>query len=117
MRRAAKLMFITGVLVPFFIALSIGIDEPGPMVFGFGLFFISSMMLLYARLFSDPTPRALPNHAVQPSVLGSVSPRAYLHPQAANPTMPGVGRQRVRTNELAQPPSVTENTTRLLDND
>lgn len=31
--------------------------------------------------------------------------------------VPGVGRQPVRTNELAQPPSVTENTTRLLDNE
>jgi hypothetical protein len=31
--------------------------------------------------------------------------------------MPGFGGQQVRTNELAQPPSVTENTTRLLDNE
>ena len=117
MRRAAKLMFITGALFPFFLAMSIGIDEPGPLVIGFGLFFISSMLLIYARLFSDPSPRALPNHTAQTSALGSVPPRAYLHPQAANPPMPDIGRQRVRTNELAQPPSVTENTTRLLDNE
>ena len=117
MRRAYKLMFFTGVLVPIFITMSIAIDEPGPMVFGFGLFFVASMMLIYARLFSDPTPHALPNHAAQPSALGSVSSHAYLPPQAAHPTMPGIGRVRVRTNELAQPASVTENTTRLLDNE
>ena len=114
-RRAAKLMFFSGVLFPVFAIFSIAIEEGGPMVIPFLLFFISLVMMLYARLFSDKNvPVSIP--AAQTSALGSTPAHASL-PPAANMPMPGVGRQQVRTNELAQPPSVTENTTRLLDNE
>jgi hypothetical protein len=115
MRRAAKLMFFSGVLFPVFLVFSIAAEEPGPIVVPFVLFFVSLVMLLYARLFSDKTVPV--NHQVaQTTALGSTSARGSL-PPAGNIPMPGVGRQRVRTNELAQPPSVTEHTTRLFDNE
>lgn len=115
-RRAAKLMFFSGVLFPVFLVFSLAADEGGPMVVPVILFFVSLVLMLYARLFSDKTvPAPAINQAAQTSTLGSASARNAL-PSAANNPIP-VGRQHVRTNELAQPPSVTENTTRLLDNE
>lgn len=114
-RRAAKLMFFSGVLFPVFLVISLAVEEGGPMAIPFILFFVSLAMMLYARLFSDKTP-SLTNHAVQTSALGSTSARGSLPPPTSIP-IPAAGRQQVRTNELAQPPSVTENTTRLLDNE
>jgi hypothetical protein len=84
------------------------------MFFPFALFFVSLVMMLYARLFSDPGP--LVNRTAQTTVLGANPARVSLPPANNNP-MPGAGRPQVRTNELAQPPSVTEHTTRLLDNE
>jgi hypothetical protein len=115
MRRAAKLMFFSGVLFPVFAIFSIAAEEGGPMAIPCALFFISLVMMLYARLFSDKNAPVSIQAAQQTSVLGPTP--AHALPPAANMPMPGVGRHQVRTNELAQPPSVTENTTRLLDNE
>lgn len=119
-RRAAKLMFFSGVLFPVFLVFSIAVEEPGPMIIPFAVFFIALVMMLYARLFSDNTAPItnqtfMPGQAAQTSVLGSAA-RGSL-PAAGEMPLPAIGRQQVRTNELAQPPSVTENTTRLLDNE
>lgn len=121
MRRAAKLMFFSGVLFVIFLVISIAVEEGGPMVIPFTVFFVALVMMLYARLFSDKNPPVTnqayaPSQAAQTSVLGSSPARGSL-PAAGDMPMPGIGRQQVRTNELAQPPSVTENTTRLLDNE
>ena len=118
MRRAAKLMFFSGVLFPVFLLLSFLINEGGPMFFPCALFFVSLVMMLYARLFSDNTvPGEIPTEFGRPaqtSTLGAQPVPTYL-PPATTPPIPNTGRSQVRTNELAQPPSVTENTTRLLD--
>ena len=114
-RRAAKLMFFSGVLFPVFLVFCLAADEGGPMVIPIILFFVSLVLMLYARLFSDKTAPAI-NPAAQTSTLGSASARGSLPPPAANIPIPA-GRQHVRTNELYQPPSVTENTTKLLDNE
>jgi hypothetical protein len=114
-RRAAKLMFLSGVLFPIFLVISLAVDEPGPLAIPFILFFVSLVMMLYARLFSDKYAPVI-NHAAQTSALGSTSARGSLPPPTSIP-IPAAGRQQVRTYELAQPPSVTENTTRLLDNE
>lgn len=114
-RRAAKLMFFSGVLMPVFLLLCAAIGEGGPMVLPVGLFFISLVWMLYARLFIDNTPRAI-SYAAQQPAFGSAPARSALPPGVNNP-IPNIGRQQVRTNELAQPPSVTEHTTRLLDNE
>ena len=112
-RRAAKLMFFTGVLFPVFVLFCAAIDEGAPMVIPVGTFFVALVWMLYARLFLDKTAPAISQVAPQPA-FGSNPTRSSL-PPAAN--MPNIGRHQVRTNELAQPPSVTEQTTRLLDNE
>jgi endogenous inhibitor of DNA gyrase (YacG/DUF329 family) len=112
-RRAGKLMFFSGVLFPVFFFFSIVIEDGGPMIVPFMVFFVSLVMMLYARLFSDKNP-PVNYHAPQPSALSSTSARS-LPPPTTMPMPAGAGRQQVRTNELAQPPSVTEHTTRLLD--
>jgi hypothetical protein len=115
-RRAAKLMFFSGVLFPVFLVISLAIDEGAPMFFPFAVFFVSLVWMLYARLFSDQTAPLAINRMAQTSVLGSPAARSSLPPATAS-SMPVAGRQQVRTNELAQPPSVTDHTTRLLDNE
>ncbi|HJU92932.1 MAG TPA: hypothetical protein VJ656_08375 [Pyrinomonadaceae bacterium] len=114
-RRAGKLMFFSGVAFPIFLMFSIAADEGAFMVFPFLLFFVSLAMMLYARLFSDKHAPVI-NLPAQTPTLGSTSVRGSLPPGVTMP-MPAAGRQHVRTNELAQPPSVTENTTKLLDNE
>lgn len=115
MRRAAKILFFAGVLFPIFLAISIAIGDGGPMLIPFFVFFVGLVFMLYARLFSAKTA-PIPHQVAQTSVLDPTTARGAL-PPAVNIPMPGFGRQQVRTNELAQPPSVTENTTRLLDNE
>lgn len=114
-RRAAKLMFLSAVLFPIFLVISLAVDEGGPMFFPFFTFFVSLVWMLYARLFLDHTP-PLNYQAPQTTMLGSTSARASL-PPATTTSMPNVGRQQVRTNELSQPPSVTENTTKFFHNE
>jgi hypothetical protein len=114
MRRAGKLMFAGGVLFPVILAASLIIDNGVPMIVPIFVLFMSLVWMLYARFFIDNTARV--KQAAQISVLSSMPARGSL-PPAANSSIPVAGRQQVRTNELAQPPSVTENTTRLLDNE
>jgi len=114
-RRAAKLMFISGVLFVVFLVLSLAIDEGAPMILPVAVFFVSLVLMLYARLFSDPTaPGNAPviQTTAGQQTFGSNPTRSTLPPASAIPIM---GPEQVRTNELAQPPSVTERTTRLLD--
>ena len=115
-RKAAKLMFFSAVLFPICLMFSAAIEEGVPMILPFGLFFVALVWMLYARLFGDATVPVKNLAASQTSTLGSPSARGAL-PPANTTAIPGVGRQQVRTSELAQPPSVTEHTTRLLDNE
>lgn len=115
MRRAAKLMFFSGVLFPVILLFSLAVGEGGPMFIPFFIFFVSLVWMLYARLFSDKNaPVNIP--AAHTTALGSPAARVSL-PSATTTNIPTAGRQQVRTNELAQPPSVTENTTRFFDNE
>ena len=114
-RRAAKLMFLSGVLFPVFLVFSLAVDDGGPMVVPAFVFFVSLVWMLYARLFSDKNA-PVKIQAAQTTALGSTSARVSLPPATTN-AIPYVGRQQATTNELAQPPSVTEHTTRLFDNE
>ena len=105
-------MFFSGVLFVIFLVISLAIDEGGPLLIPFFVFFISLVWMLYARLFISNTP-TVNYQAPQTTALGSMSARGSLPPASTTP----VGRAQVRTNELAQPPSVTENTTRFFDSE
>ena len=113
-RRAAKLMFFSGVLFPLCLIIALAEDEPGPLIIPFFVFFVSLAWMLYARLFMDPGPTVGLRQATQPSRLVSMPAHTPLPPASTIPIGEMRGPQ-VRTNELAQPPSVTENTTRFLD--
>lgn len=113
-RRAAKLLFFSAVMFPIFLLISIGIDEPGPLFIPLFFAFVAGMWVLYAKLFMD---NAAPlNQVAQPSAFRTPTARVSLPPPTNLPT-PDIGRQQVRTNELIEVPSVTEHTTRLLDNE
>lgn len=110
-RRAGKVMFASAVLFVIFLIISLVAEEGGPMVIPFFVFFVGLVMMLYARLFSSPVPQIKAQYT--PPGLGSMS--NPLPPHTHVP-MHDLAHQRGRTNELAQPASVTEHTTRLLDN-
>jgi hypothetical protein len=113
-------MFFSGVLFPICLLLSLAVDEPGPLILPFIGFIVGLTIMLYSRLFIDEFP-AIGSQQSQPYSIGApgaVSGQAL--PPASSIPIYGHGNpagQRVRTNELAQPPSVTENTTKLLDNE
>ncbi len=113
-RRAGKVLFVSGVLFVICFFISVVIGDGGPMVIPFLVLFIGLVMMLYARLFSSPVPKVQSQYS-PPGSLGPMSMHA-LPPQTHVP-MHDVSQQRGRTNELAHPPSVTEHTTKLLDQD
>jgi hypothetical protein len=77
------------------------------------------LRMLYAGIFEEgapsPMPQARPymSPPVAPGQFGSPMHKAALPPPAISSAPPW--RARPNTAELATPPSVTENTTRLLD--
>jgi len=113
MRLGAKLMFLSGVLFPVFLALSLIIEEGAPMILPVLIFFVALTIMLYARLFGEENP-PIKGQTAQTSGLGAMPAGSALPPAHNVPIHPFAGPQ-VRTAELAQPPSVTEHTTRLLD--
>lgn len=111
MRRGAKLIFFSVVLFPIFFGFCFLVDGPGPLFVPLTLFLTGLVWLVYARLFGEE--------------LIHVNSRKDLGPGAGHPALdaprftpaPLFNQQRANTAEIYQPPSVTENTTRLLDKD
>ena len=116
MKNGAKLMFLSGVLLPIFFGLALMVDEPAPLLIPFTIFLAGLFYLLYSRLFLEASPA--PHQAYLPPPVRLASP-AYNQalPPASASAMGNLGQNQARTSELAQPASVTEHTTRLLDND
>ncbi|MFL6333796.1 MAG: zinc-ribbon domain-containing protein [Pyrinomonadaceae bacterium] len=113
-RRGAKLMFFSAVLFPIFFGLCFLVDGPGPLFVPVTVFLAGFAMLLYARLFGDELIRVQSRSSRRD--LGAGSERPALGAPQFNPA-PLFNQQRANTAEIYQPPSVTENTTRLLDKD
>jgi hypothetical protein len=112
-RRGAKIMFFSAVLFPIFLGLSIAVDEPGPLIVPFTVFLAGLAWMLYFVLFGEEIPRA-----------GAGEGRKEFRDSHTAPALPpstfvpasGFGQRRANTSDMAQqPPSVTEQTTRLLD--
>jgi hypothetical protein len=111
-RVPAKLIYFSIFSLPFALALSIIFDAPGPFLLPFVLFIVGIAMLSYTFLFGrdwkpveeDQTalPYMPPNNVLNEH-------REYISP------IETFGR--ATTNELRQPPSVTEKTTNLLSQD
>jgi hypothetical protein len=115
-RLGAKVVFFSGILFPVLLALSLAIDDGGPMILPVAVFFVGLAIMLYSRLFREDTP-SYKSEEVQSSRLATMSERVALPPASNIPIRsPGdFPPSGVRTNELVQRPSVTEHTTKLLD--
>ena len=114
MRRGAKLMFICAVLLPAVALLAFEDDAPGPLLLVCTTFLAGLAWLVYSRLFSDnvlPVGNSWPRRD-----LGAAGHRPALGAPQFTPA-PLFNGQRANTGEIYHPASVTENTTKLLDND
>jgi hypothetical protein len=113
MRKGGKLMFWSGVLLPVFFVLSALASHPLPIILPLIIFFVGLSWMLYSRIFGEET--ASPQtQTIQPQRFANAPGNDAL-PPASGGWANVAGGQQVRTSELAQPRSVTENTTRLLD--
>jgi hypothetical protein len=113
-RRGAKLMFFSVVLFPIFFGLCFLINGPAPLFVPLTLFLMGFVMLVYARLFGD---ELLPVRGrTVGRDLGAGADRPALGAPQFTPA-PLFNQPRADTAEIYQPPSVTENTTKLLDKD
>ena len=111
MRFGAKTMFWGAVMLPIFMGFSIAVDSPFPLFISFIVLLAGLSILLYSRLFGDPTPS---NQSQQAHEFRFGTEPVYL-PPGSSPEVFSGGRREPRTSEIARPPSVTENTTKLLD--
>ena len=114
MRRGAKLMFICGVLLPIAALLAIEGDAPGPLLLVCTGGLAGLAWMVFSWLFNDNTVPVGKDAGRRD--LGAAGDRPALGAPTFAPA-PLFNRQRADTAEIYQPPSVTENTTRLLDRD
>ena len=121
-KQGAMLLLLGIILVPLLGVLSsfnagnlFDILTPMAAIF----FFLGGLLrMLYAGLFEEGAPRyrpMMPTYAPPPMPAQfQATPRASALPPAQVPA-PTAWRTRPNTAEIPQPPSITENTTRLLD--
>lgn len=119
-RQGAMLMLSTLLVVPTVAIISVNF-LPNPEVLiplAAVLCFVGGLLrILYALIMEDsePQPVTPDNPGYAPPQLDRSAHHVALPPAPAG--SPAGWRQRPNTSELYQPPSVTENTTRLLDKD
>ena len=112
-RRGAKLMFFSAVLFPVFFGLAIAFDEPGPLILPVTVFLAGLAWMLYFVLFGEEAAHESAEKGRKDLRESHTSPS--LPPSTFAPAS-GFGARRADTADMArQPPSITEQTTRLLD--
>jgi hypothetical protein len=114
MRRGAKLMFICGVLLPVAALLAFEGDAPGPLLLVCTAGLAGLAWLVFSWLFNDNVVPVGKDAARRD--LGAAGERPALGAAQFAPAPLFTGR-RGDTAEIYRPPSVTENTTKLLDRD
>ncbi|HEX8720188.1 MAG TPA: zinc ribbon domain-containing protein [Pyrinomonadaceae bacterium] len=117
MRRGAKVMFVCCVLLPAAALLAFEGDAPGPLLLVLTGGLAGLLWLVYSWLFGDnvlPVGKGAGRRDLRE--LGAAGDRPALGAPQFVPA-PLFNQQRANTAEIYQPPSVTENTTRLLDKD
>jgi hypothetical protein len=114
MRRGAKLMFICAVLLPAAALLAFEDDAPGPLLLVLTGGLAGLLWLVYSWLFNDNTVPV--GKSAGRRDLGAAGDRPALGAPQFTPA-PLYSQQRANTGEIYQRPSVTENTTKLLDKD
>ncbi|HEX8283481.1 MAG TPA: zinc ribbon domain-containing protein [Pyrinomonadaceae bacterium] len=113
-RRGAKLMFISGVLLPAAMLLAFEGDAPGPLLLVLTAGLAGLLWMVFSWLFNDNVVPV--GKGAGRKDLGAAGDRPALGaPQFIPASL--FNRQRGNTAEIYQPPSITENTTKLLDRD
>lgn len=112
-RRGAKLMFISGVLFPVFFLFGILVGAPALLFIPFFIFFVGLSRMLYSRIFGEEISSIKPEQT-EPSKLGSMLRNKSL-PSVNGIWIKRTAERQFQTAELVKPPSITENTTTLLD--
>lgn len=117
--KKAAFIFILGiVLVPIWVIFLVATNGPPELAAAAVGFFVAAtvLRLAYALLFQSPEPVAAPNGREKP-VFPSSAEKTALPPHTGVPAgayaAPGTGAWR-ETNDLAEPASVTDNTTKLF---
>jgi hypothetical protein len=116
MRRGAKLMFICAVLLPAAALLAFEGDAPGPLLLVLTAGLAGLAWFVFSWLFNDNTV-PVGKDAARKDLSAAGDRPALGAPTFAPASFFNRQQQRVHTAELVQPPSVTENTTKLLDKD
>jgi len=119
-RQGAMLMLSAMLIVPVmvFIVLLTGIDKLIPLVPLSAIFCVVGgfIRIAWALMFEDAGPQttpSIPSVPLPPSQLSAPARGQALPPAQATPVTDW--RRRQETAEIFQPPSVTENTTKLLE--
>lgn len=119
-RQGAMLMLSTLLVVPLVSIISvfiIGYPEIIVPIFAISLFVGGLLRMLYALLMEEAVPQLdnnqMAGYSATPTPQFESLPRSVLPPASANSATGW--RPRPNTAEIYQPPSITENTTRLLD--
>jgi hypothetical protein len=113
-RRGARIMFICGVLLPAAALLAFEGDAPGPLLLVLTGGLAGLAWMVFSWLFNDNVVPV--GKGAKQWELGAAGDRPALGAAQFTPA-PLFNQQRTNTAELYQPPSVTENTTKLLDKD
>lgn len=113
-RRGAKIMFFSAVLLPIFLVLAGVADHPGPLIVPVTVFFVGLAWLLYFVLFGEEAAQDSVEKGREGLREGRNAPPL---PPATFVPASGFGARPAHTADMAQPPSVTEQTTKLLDQD
>ena len=113
-RRGAKIMFIAAVLLPAAALLAFEGDAPGPLLLVMTGGLAGLLWLVYSWLFNDNVVPV--GKGARRKDLSAAADRPALGSPHFTPA-PLFNQQRANTAEIYQPPSVTENTTKLLDKD
>lgn len=110
-RLGAKLIFLSVVLVPLCLGLSIWADSPGPLIAPVAVFLAGFFWLIYWRLFGEePLVLNQQNRFNQRHI--DSARMVALPPQRS--AADGFNVRAVDTGEFIEPPSVTDHTTRLI---
>jgi hypothetical protein len=118
-RQGAMLMIICLIITPLMAVLTeAGLPELLVPLSAIIFFWGGIIRMIYARIFQDATPQAAPD-TLPPYIppvgqpqFGAGARQDALPPQR---NVPVTGWRQTDTAEIVPPPSVTENTTRLLD--
>ena len=117
-RRGAKMMFWGVALTPIFFGLCFLVDSPGPLIIPTTIFLLGVLQIIYAWIFGEELlpPRSWQRgkQTLVQAILSQDEPAALPPSRSAHVSDPF--RPRTNTAEITHPPSsVTEQTTRLLD--